>query len=134
MANILYKNKTSNLWTIQISNWRLAREKDIFLLDITAKSGIQAFAPSWENLTAYKAGLMSQSEYTSRYYDKIISSAEININSWYRFAEKDSVALACYCRAGEYCHRHLLAPLVIACLQDLGHQVIFHGELLPVQI
>jgi uncharacterized protein YeaO (DUF488 family) len=128
----LPNNSIFNIWTVQISNWRLVREKDISLLDITVKSGVQAFAPSWDNLRAYKAGLMSQSEYTSRYYDKIINSAEQNISAWQNLTEKRSMALACYCRAGEYCHRHIFAPLAIAYLQDLGHQVVFHGELLSV--
>jgi len=113
-----------------MSNWRLAKDKGISMLDITVKSGLQAFAPTWENLRLYKAGQMSQQEYTRRYYDKVLSlNAGMN-ESWRVLSQNKEFALACYCRAGEYCHRHLFAVLAVTYLQNQGHQVQFMGELL----
>lgn len=120
-----------HIWTMQISNWRMAREHQIAMLDITVKSGIQAFAPSWENLRAYKDGQLSQSEYTMRYYQKVLENSGRCKSDWDDLTKNRSVALACYCRVGEYCHRHLFAPLAIAHLQSLGHRVVFRGELMP---
>jgi uncharacterized protein YeaO (DUF488 family) len=123
------QDKDYHIWTIQIGAWRLARDNGIALIDVTVKSGINSFAPTWENLRAYKAGLMSKEEYTRQYYDKVISSSDYNLDEWRKLADNRLMALACYCKAGDYCHRHLFAPLVITYLQSLGKRVIFHGEL-----
>lgn len=121
--------ETYNIWTMSISNWRLARAQNIHLLDITIKSGIEAFAPSWDSLLSYKAGNLSQEEYTRRYYDKVIGSSNKNTESWRLLTENKSVAFSCYCRVSQFCHRHLFAPLAITYLQDHGNEAIFHGEL-----
>lgn len=119
------------VWTMQISNWRYARQQEIPMLDITVKSGIQAFAPTWENLREYKAGNMSQTEYSHRYYRKVLGTVGSHARDWERLQENKKFALACYCRAGEYCHRHLFAVLAVTYLQSIGQRVQFMGELLP---
>ena len=113
-----------------MSNWRIAKDNGIPMLDITVKSGLQAFAPTWENLRLYKSGLMSQQEYTRRYYDKVLAPCSQMSEDWRVLCENKEFALACYCRAGEYCHRHLFAVLAVTYLQNQGHQVQFMGELL----
>lgn len=119
------------IWTVQMSQWRLARDNDIQFMDITVKSGNQIFAPTWENLRAYKDGLMSKQEYSKLYYDKVLSTVSTHAGEWQKLLSNKRLALACYCRAGEYCHRHLFAVLAVTYMQSVGRTVEFMGELLP---
>lgn len=121
------------VWTIQIARWRLAQQLDIPLLDITAKSGVPAFAPDWESLMAYKRGEVGPAEYAERYYHKVIPTVSQYPHQWERFLHKPRLALACYCKSGDFCHRHLFASLLVTYLQQQGRQVNFLGELTPTQ-
>lgn len=119
------------IWTIQIGRWRYARDLGIPMVDITVKSGIQAFAPTWENLNAYRAGTMDNREYAQRYYEKVLQGFTQDQREWQALEVKRNIAFACYCKTGVFCHRHLFAPLYIAYLQSLGRRVSFMGELQP---
>ena len=119
------------IWTTQIGRWRHARDLGIPLIDITVKSGIQAFAPTWDNLNAYRAGTMDKREYAQRYYEKVLENFRHNQGEWQALESNRNMAFACYCKTGDFCHRHLFAPLYIAYLQSLGKHVLFMGELMP---
>jgi hypothetical protein len=119
------------IWTIQMSQWRYARDLNIPMVDITVKSGIKTFAPTWENLKAYRAGAMSKADYAREYYDKVLASFKTNEQDWKDLAANHNVAYACYCKPGDFCHRHFFAPLAIAYLQSIGKKVQFMGELIP---
>lgn len=119
------------IWTIQIGRWRYARDMNIPLVDITVKSGIQAFAPTWENLSAYRAGTMDKREYAQRYYEKVLEGFKTDQREWAALEVRRNMAFACYCKSGDFCHRHLFAPLYIAYLQSLGRRVQFMGEMEP---
>ena len=41
-------------WTLQMGKWRLAKSRNIEVIDITAKSGIAAFAPDFALVMQYK--------------------------------------------------------------------------------
>lgn len=111
--------------------WRYARYLNIPVVDITAKSGIQAFAPHWHDLMAYKRGEMGNEEYSRRYYDKVIPTLRNSPEEWEILTKNHTYALACYCRPGDFCHRHLFGMLTVTYLQQLGHTVQFQGELVP---
>lgn len=117
------------LFTIQMSAWREAKSRDIKMLDITVKSGIQAFAPSWENLRAYKQGRMDDVEYEEYYREKMKRSRERHDAVWRRFKDHSQLALACYCGVGQFCHRHIFAQLVSEYLQEQGLHAIVCGEI-----
>lgn len=51
MTKLAYK-----LYTIQLAKWRLAKGRNIFLINITAKSGVTAFAPSYARVMEYVRG------------------------------------------------------------------------------
>lgn len=103
----------SYIYTIQLSQWRLAKQQDIYLLDTTVKSGIKTFAPTWEMVRSYKAGELSEEAYTHLYRERINRLHNENPEIWkYYFDNDHYIALACYCRPGEFCHRHLLAQAV----------------------
>lgn len=119
------------IFTIQVPMWRLARDLNIPVIDITAKSGIKAFAPHWEDLMAYRRGEMDNREYSLRYYEKVIPTLRMAPKEWEVLTKHKTFALACYCAPGSFCHRHLFAMLGVTYLQTLGHSVEFQGELVP---
>lgn len=119
-----------DIWTIQLGQWRLAKEKDIFLLDTTAKSGVKAFAPDFDKVMAYKAGKLSEEEYTKFYLAKMELSKQRYPNGWDSLTKRPRIALACYCRAKVFCHRHLFAQLAKDYLESRNIEVVLRGELL----
>jgi len=123
--------QTHFIWTIQIAKWRYARDLNIPLTDITVKSGICEFSPERQDLYAYRRGEMSMMEYARRYHQKVINDLNIKIHSWDRFLNQKNVALACYCPAGNFCHRYLFANLLVTFLQQNGRSVEYKGELIP---
>lgn len=119
------------IFTIQMSRWRYARDLNIPIIDITAKSGIETFAPAWDNLKLYKQGQMSDWEYSLRYYSKVIPTTDSKSSDWSLLKKNKTFALACYCKPGEFCHRHLFSVLAATYLQSLGNRVVQMGELVP---
>jgi hypothetical protein len=59
-------------------------------IDVTARTG-RPEAPEWAWVKAYKAGWMSEEEYTRLYH-----------------AKRERVACLCHCRDGQFCHTVLL--------------------------
>ena len=116
---------------MQMSQWRFARDLNIPVVDITAKSGIKAFAPEWENLMAYKRGEMDMTEYSQRYLHKLIVNFERDRQKWENITRERTFAVACYCRPGDFCHRHLFTCLLGTYLHSQGKQVLLMGELYP---
>lgn len=119
------------LYTVQLSRWRLVRELGITLLDITAKSGTPAFAPLFDDVMAYKRGDLSEEEYTKRYMGRMRHSRREQPKEWERVKTlSDKIALACYCKAGVFCHRHIFKDLISDYLKDGHLEVKYAGELL----
>lgn len=118
-----------HIYTLQLSKWRLAQRQDIHILNITAKSGLQCFAPDKENLWAYKAGEMTEDEYTKRYLEKMRRCYVQYRNEWNRLEGFEKMAITCYCPAGEYCHRHLFKDCLTKYFdaKNIGYED--HGEL-----
>ncbi|MGG4591655.1 hypothetical protein ACLPJK_25710 [Pseudomonas aeruginosa] len=96
------------IYTIQIAKWRRAAAIHVPLLDITVKSGEPLFAPDRFLLYAYKQGRIDEEQYRQQYLEKMRESLRSFWYRWEQVASMPVVALACYCRAGEFCHRHLL--------------------------
>ena len=120
-----------HLWTVQMAQWRLCKKEGIFLLDTTAKSGEQAFAPEYGAVIAYKNGALSENDYTKAYLEKMALSLEMRPDKWRKLLLQPKVAIACYCRAGVFCHRHLFLDLMEGYLQAHNQHVTVHGELTP---
>lgn len=94
--------------TIQLAQWRKAKDLNIELIDTTVKSGIQAFAPTWEMVMGHKAKTISDEDYTQQYRDLMLRSYMTNQTVWMGLLEKEKIAIACYCNPDKFCHRHLL--------------------------
>jgi uncharacterized protein YeaO (DUF488 family) len=129
--------KHVDLYSVQISKWRLVRELGITLLDITAKSGNPSFAPLYEDVMSYKHGKMNWDEYKAIYEHRMTQSKRDNKEEWDKLKTLgDKIAIACYCRADEAnCHRHIFKHLLADYLKDAQFEVTYHGEIttyLPV--
>lgn len=103
---------TIHVWTIQMAKWRIAKEREIHLLDTTAKSGHSEFAPDFGVVMAYKAGQVSEAQYTDIYYARMRKSYRENRNKWDMLKEYPRLAIACYCKPGAFCHRHLFVDII----------------------
>ena len=95
--------------TIQIA---LAKRKGIPYFDITIMTGNKLFSPTWQMVKDYKAGKLSKEDYTTKYLELMRKSYNLNKDIWNNLLTKDAV-LACYCKAGEFCHRLILADILV---------------------
>ena len=80
-------------------------------MDITVKSGIKMFAPTWDMVMGYKDGRISEEEYTEMYYNLMRQSYRTNREEWDKELSREKLVLFCYCKAGEFCHRLLLKDI-----------------------
>lgn len=112
-----------------MGKWRAAKDKGVFLLDITAKTGRPAFAPDFGDVMRYKRGELSEQEYTKIYLDRMEESKLVLPRSWQSLNKRSEIALGCYCKAGVFCHRHLFKEIMQVHLEAQGFTVIQEGEL-----
>jgi len=124
-----------DIFTIQLSKWRLARNRDIAVMDTTVKSGFSIFRPTWDMVMGYKAGTLSWDEYTQQYYDKMNASWKDPKERplWIATIEStEPTALGCICRPGEpfHCHRYLLKNLFEKLCAARGIEFRYYGELI----
>lgn len=87
-------------------------------LDVTVKSAAgfaRHFAPTWQMVTAYKAGRLAAAEYAAE-YRRILGDAPLC--AWHALREaglnRRSLRLLCYCRDGAFCHTHLLIDYAVS--------------------
>jgi hypothetical protein len=99
------------------------------LLDTTAKSGVSAFAPEWAMVMDFKAGHVSEEEYEAAYLQRLLYTQAMQPHVWSELTEHPRIALACYCRAGAFCHRYLLADKLPEYFEQQGFTMLLHGEL-----
>lgn len=119
-----------DLYTIALSQWRKAKERNIELIDITVKSGILVFAPEPSVLWAYKRGEVTDDQYTELYIKRMGEQFRASPEVFQSFLEKEGpVAVACYCAAGKFCHRHLFMGYIRALGDDNGYTVRYCGEI-----
>ena len=82
-------------------------------LDITVKSGNKAFAPTWDMVMGHKRGTVSDAEYVERYYALMRRSYREHRAAWDELLSQDEATLLCYCAKGKFCHRTLLAEILV---------------------
>jgi len=118
------------VYTVQLAKWRLVKAKEIPLLDATLRSGNRCFAPTPKLLGDYKAGRISDEEYTAEYYSLMRTSYRVNKAAWDKLLSMDTVAIACYCKPGAFCHRHLLREMIEKACQAEGMPFEYKGEII----
>jgi len=120
-----------DLYTIAIPQWRKAKAQNIELFDITVKSGYKPFAPYDNVLWAYKRGEVTDEEYTHIYLEKLKKHFREAPEDFEGFLQRPGpIAIACYCTAGKFCHRHLYLQYIQAVADDNGYLVRYLGEIL----
>jgi len=84
-------------------------------LDVTVKTGIKAFAPTWEMVLGYKSGILSKQKYEEQYIALLTRSWKENRAEWEKLLRMSEVTLVCFCKPGNFCHRVLLATVMEKC-------------------
>lgn len=119
---------TKEIYTVQLANARAAHIQEIHVHDITIKSGDPVFAPTWDMVTKYKSGQLSEEAYEALYKGRMAESMRRYPERWNALLEYDRLALACYCRPGNFCHRHLLKHMLISLSNRDGEELVDMGE------
>ena len=117
------------IYTVQINNTRNALLKDIPVVDITVMTGNPVFAPTWDMLKQYKSGQMNAATYQALYLNLIRETYQTHRQDWLSLLAMPSVALACYCRPGVFCHRHILKEALLRLHHRAGNEAVNGGEL-----
>lgn len=117
------------LYTIQIAQWRKAKTLGIPVLDTTVKSGDKCFAPVWEMVSQFKSGVLTEAQYRTLYHEQMMKSIKTNPGRWGEVLRMDVVAIGCYCSAGKFCHRHLLAEILNRLCLHNGVDFALLGEI-----
>lgn len=122
------------VWTIQMAQWRKAKELGIELIDTTVKSGNSVFAPTWEMVMDIKNATPEGREeaeqlYTRRYHIAMQNCFQQHASKWFELLSKEKIAIACYCKPGVFCHRHLLIKYIEKVAQQKGIPFTYKGEL-----
>jgi uncharacterized protein YeaO (DUF488 family) len=82
-------------------------------LDITAQSGEQAFAPSWDLVWDWKKRKISQEEYLERYTALMRKSYIDNRYIWDDILSMDRIVLLCCCPKNSFCHKYILVNIFV---------------------
>ena len=120
---------TQELYTVQHNNKRLAHMEDITVYDVTVMSGDPIFAPTWDMVRMYKSGKLSEEAYEKEYREMMFNNMRRFPKRWDRLMEYDRLALACYCKSGHFCHRHILKQLLLERAWGDGDEIVDGGEL-----
>jgi len=114
----------TEITTCQISRIEEYRGEKVLVLDVTVKSAkknARDLAPEWSWVRGYFDGKVSKEEYTSLYQKKIRQARKENPQRWENTLRKfDRIVFACYCKAGDFCHRIILAAEFKAVADELG--------------
>lgn len=116
-------------YTTTVYSWRKIKKLDIPFLDTTVKTGNKLFAPTWPLLTKYQNGFITDEEYTKCYYELMRESYVNNKEEWGKLFEHETLAIACYCKAGAFCHRLLLKDILLAIAKSKGGDIEYLGEI-----
>lgn len=115
------------LYTVQISQVKNLPSKT-HVIDIAVQSSKlpwNIFAPTWDMVSNYKAGRLSESQYTDMYIKLMRTRYKENKNIFRQLIEialAENVALACYCPPGTFCHRHILKDILLKIEPRLQYQ------------
>jgi uncharacterized protein YeaO (DUF488 family) len=82
-------------------------------LDVSVKSGDACFAPTWAMVIDWKKGKITNAQYTEMYYARMRESYRTNRSRWEEVLALPSVTLLCFCKKGTFCHRYLLADMLV---------------------
>jgi len=115
-----------------MARWRQAEDLGYRFLDTTFMTGVKAgnaaFAPEEEWVRAYKAGEMPTGEYVSLYEEKLGRTIDTHKDDWKSLLHASTLVVACYCPAGQFCHRHPFVDFLKVWADSQGVTVVNMGE------
>lgn len=117
------------LHTIQLGKWRKCKKLDIELVDITVMSGETIFAPTWDMVNEFKNGTLTEEDYYLQYKELMTRSYKENKAKWLELLQRDEVAIACFCKAGSFCHRRILVSFLQLVAKTHKIEFSYEGEL-----
>lgn len=117
-----------DVWTVQLSQWRLLQGSDIMFLDTTVKAGTSIFKPSWDIVMKVKKGIITEEEYTETYYELMRESYRRHTAEWIAITTQ-RIAFSCFCPVGCFCHRYLLVDIYKTICQTKNIPFVYHGEI-----
>jgi hypothetical protein len=126
-------NKAIRIWTAQMGKRHAAAKCGLPVLDITAMTGNQHFAPHFFRVKEYKAGRISNGLYTDLYIEKMKLSQQDNPEAWEEFKKYDEVVVLCYCPKDAFCHRHVFVDVMGEYLKENGIELINMGEFVDAE-
>jgi hypothetical protein len=119
----------TTIYTGQIAKRHDYAKAGLIFIDTTVKSGIKAFAPTWDIVMDVKAGKITELEYTKAYRQLMGLSYKHNQNDWIELLSSEApVVICCYCPEGKFCHRHVLLGYLVAAGHKHGLPVNAAGE------
>jgi hypothetical protein len=123
-----------NYGTVRITTAHISHKptSDELVINVTVKSGLQMFAPTWRMVEGYLGGAMSKEQYTKLYLKMMEESWTKHQHRWETIITKAAlegrvIVLTCYCRKGAFCHRHLLKKI----LAEKAESLSYHAIILP---
>lgn len=97
--------------------------------NITRKSGLKEFAPTWSMIWNRKMGNISVEEFTNQYKQLMKESQEVYNSIWRDLTDKEVITLACYCKSGSFCHRLILVDILKEYCKENGKEFVYLGEI-----
>lgn len=101
-------------------------------LDITVAGRCpvgKMWAPTWEMVNSFKAGTLTQEQYSKMYYDLLLKRwheisdfPDVTLRLVEMVKDRD-ITLVCFCPAGSFCHRHLMVRWL-----QYNWNVLYGGE------
>lgn len=103
---------------------------DAKLVNITVKNGVKMFAPTWDMVTDYKKGIITEERYTELYYSLMRYRFRENREYFESFIrDNKKVVIACFCDPDGFCHRFILVKILSAIANSIGEEFVYLGEL-----
>ena len=100
--------------------------EDINIINASVKSGHRWLAPTWALLMAYKKGEITEAE---KFQSLMRLRYRRYKNLFEAMAKRENVAFGCYCKKGEFCHRHLLVDMFERICSNYDIPFHYNGEL-----
>jgi hypothetical protein len=121
----MFGTETYEIWTS--TKWYLGPDR----LSVAVGGGEEAFSPRWELVKGEKAGRISQAEFAERYERLMKASFADKPDVWRDAVTRESgrVVLTCYCRRGQFCHRRLLAMMLVEAAKSIGIDARYCAEI-----
>lgn len=126
--------KKVNIFTLQMSQWRIVKDEPFSLMDVTFmsknKDYKKLFAPPTFNLVRdFKAGKISKGMYLKRYRAHIYKTSRDYRDLWLEALDQKNLVLMCFCKNPSECHRTYLKEYMIEFARENGFEVGLSGEI-----